>query len=331
MTTRRFRPGATHVAMIVLGFVGSMSVTGTAWAQGEKTAVTINGEIITEQQFFERLQGIHGQAFLVGTSQLRRETAGQIVLDAMIIERLTLQAANKAKLGLSDAEVNAEVENLKQQPQVVAGLTGHQFTEEMLKYDIRVQGARFKLSTLGVKISSDEVGKYYAAHKADYTIPEHWGLSAIRTSSLDTMAKVDTDLKAGKSFAETAKLYSEDVASKDKGGDIGMFYANEARLPEVLRNAVKPLKPGDITPEVKFEQDQGPGKPKLVTWWRLLLKTKEPESVRPLAEMKAGMERLALMEKAGGYQTGDKRVADLRSQSDIKINLPGYDNLATRH
>lgn len=264
-------------------------------------------------------------------NQLRPEAAGQLVLDALIIERLTLQAASKAKLALTDEETNVELANIKKQPQVVAGLTGHQFTEEMLKYDIRIQGARFKLSTIGVKVSADEVEKYYKAHLADYTIPERWGLSVIRTGSLDTVTKIDGALKEGKSFAETARLYSEDSATKDKGGDIGMIFANDTRIPAALRDAVKPLKLGEITPPVKLELETGPGKPKIVSWWRLLLKSREPESVRPFNEMKSGLERLALIEKAGGYQAGDRRIAELRSQSDIKINLPGYDSLATRH
>ncbi len=331
MTARTYLFYAAKIGLILTIFLITCGFgTQRAWAQGEKAAAIVNGEIITEQEFFERLQRLHGQAFVTQGNQLRAESAGQIVMDAMLSERLTLQAAGKANLLLTDEEVSTELETVKKQPQVINGLTSHAFTEEMLKYDLRVQGARFKLATVGAKVTPEEVEKYYQAHIAEYTIPERWGLSVIRTGSLETLTKIDTDLKSGKSFVDTAKLYSEDEASKAKGGDIGVIFATDTRVPAVLRDAVRPLKLGEITPPVKLEADAGPGKPKLVTWWRLLLKSKEPESVRPFNELKTALERLTLVEKAGGYQVGDKKVAEFRRQSEIKINLPGYDSLLNK-
>jgi parvulin-like peptidyl-prolyl isomerase len=326
---RRGRSTAGFCTALCLGAVWMGSIASAA-AQGEKPAAIVNGDIITEQTFFDRLQRIRAQAFLTADNKLRGETAGQIVMDAMITERLTLQAANKEKVALTDEETNTQFENLKRQPQVAAGLTGHVFTEEMLKADIRVQGARFKLATMGVKVTPGDVEKYYKAHIAEYTVPEQWGLSVIRTGNLDTLAKIDADLKAGKSFAETAKLYSEDTASKDKGGDIGTIAANDTRIPTALRDAVRPLKLGEVSSAVKLEADMGPGQPKVVTWWRMLLKSRTPQTVRPFEDLKFGLERLALIEKAGGYQAGDKRIADLRNQSEITISLPGYESLARR-
>lgn len=320
--------GNIRLMVFILLGMGGVGGFDRAMAQGEKPAVVVNGEIITEQDFFERLQRLRGQDFLNANNQLRGESAGQIILNAMITERLTLQAAAKAKVALSDADTAAELANLKRQPQVVAGLTGHVFTEEMLKYDIRVQAARFKLATIGVKVSPEEVEKYYQAHLATYTIPERWGLSLIRTSNPDNLSKIDTDLKAGKSFADTARLYSEDATSKDKGGDLGVIAVNDTRLAPALRDAVRPLKVGAVTPAVKLEQEASDGKPKTVVWIRLLVTSKELETVRPFNDLKYGLQRLALIEKAGGYPAGDQRVAEFRSQSNIKINIPGYDNLA---
>ena len=68
-----------------------------------------------------------------------------------------------------------------------------------------------------------------------------------------------------------------------------------------------------------------------MTWWRLFLRSREPEQIRPLSDMKNGVERLAMLEKAGGYQTADKKIADLRAQSVITISIPGYENLESKH
>jgi peptidyl-prolyl cis-trans isomerase C len=331
MTNWEFAARRGPLFLAALLVMAGMTRVDRAMAQGDKTAAIVNGEIITEGEFFERLQRLHGQAFVTPNNQLRVETAGQLILDSLINERLTLQAANKANVGLSDTETATELANLKKQPAVQAGLTNHQFTEEMLKVDIRVQGARFKLATVGVKVTPAEVESFYKAHLADYTVPEQWGLSVIRTGNVDTLAKIDADLKAGKSFADTAKLYSDDKTSRDKGGDTGVVTADDTRIPSPLRDAVHLLKPGEISPVVKLEMDLGPGKPRLVTWWRLLLRSREPAVVRPFDDIKSGLERLAMIEKAGGYQIADKKIADLRGQSEIKISIPGYENLETKH
>ncbi|MCW3096655.1 MAG: parvulin-like peptidyl-prolyl isomerase [Chthonomonadaceae bacterium] len=330
MTNLEFAARRGPLLLAALLVMAGLMQVDRATAQGEKPAAIVNGEIITQGEFFERLQRLHGQTFLTPNNQLRPENAGQLILDLLINERLTLQAANKANVALSDTETATELANLKKQPAVQGGLTNHQFTEEMLKFDIRVQGARFKLATAGVKVTPAEVESFYKAHIADYTVPEQWGLSVIRTGNVDTLAKIDADLKAGKSFADTAKLYSEDKASRDKGGDSGMVYANDTRVPTPLRDAVRLLKPGEISPVVKLEQDLGPGKPRLVTWWRLLLRSRDPEVVRPFDDIKSGLERLAMIEKAGGYQVADKKISDLRSQSEIKVSIPGYENLETK-
>ena len=43
--------------------------------------------------------------------------------------------------------------------------------------------------------------------------------------------QVDADLKAGKTFADTAKIYSEDTSSRNQGGDIGVIVATDTRVP----------------------------------------------------------------------------------------------------
>ena len=59
----------------------------------------------------------------------------------------------------TDAEVNAELENLKKQPNVAQALANKVVSEETLKYDIRWQRARFNLATASVKITPEEVEK----------------------------------------------------------------------------------------------------------------------------------------------------------------------------
>jgi foldase protein PrsA len=57
---------------------------------------------------------------------------------------------------------------------------------------------------------------------------------------------VQKQLKAGKDFGDLAKQYSEDTASKDKGGDVGLAF-DGANLDETLLRAALSLDKGKIT------------------------------------------------------------------------------------
>ena len=69
------------------------------------------------------------------------------------------------------------------------------------------------------------------------------------------------------------------------------------------------------------------GKPKTPLWWLVRLVAKEPGKVIPFSDVKEQVERLATLARAGGYQTGDKKIADFRKLSVIRITLPGYQDL----
>ncbi len=55
---------------------------------------------------------------------------------------------------------------------------------------------------------------------------------------------------AGADFAATAREFSTDKDSAEKGGDLG-FFKSEAALPPALRRAIFALQPGDLSAAVK--------------------------------------------------------------------------------
>ena len=302
---------------------------GTARAEDDTTVATINKETITEIEFFVRLQRVRGQDFLLQTTppSIRTESCGYIVLNSLINERLILQLAAKEKRLPTDAEVNAELENIKKQPNAVEALKNQTVTEDQLKYDIRVQKSHLNLAINGATVTPDEVKQFYEKNIKNYTNPERWSLSAIRTSKLEDIPKIQTALQSGKSFAETARQYSEDDRSNKTGGAIGIFYADDTHLPEEIRTAVKKLNVGDVTPPIPIDFDPGEGKDKIHVYWLIKLMVRDVQSVRPFETVKTQAERLALLEKGGGIKAADEKITAFRDASDLKINLPGYDGL----
>ncbi|MHB8527037.1 MAG: peptidylprolyl isomerase [Candidatus Acidiferrales bacterium] len=106
-----------------------------------------------------------------------------------------------------------------------------------------------------VRIGSDEVQKYYDAHKNEFVKPEEVDLSVIFFSTENKTPEevaairkkaegVLKRLKSGDDFGQIAKRVSEGPTSSD-GGELGTFKRGE--LAPDLEKAVFSLKKGDLT------------------------------------------------------------------------------------
>jgi len=62
--------------------------------------------------------------------------------------------------------------------------------------------------------------------------------------------KLFAELQAGASFSEYVEKYSDDLASKSKGGDYGLIRRKD-NIAENIRNAIFALKEGEISPPVR--------------------------------------------------------------------------------
>jgi parvulin-like peptidyl-prolyl isomerase len=303
-------------------------ISGAAIAQGDPVA-TVNGEAIGFAEFYERLQRVNVRDFVISLNplSLRTQTAGQVLLDQMINERLTIQWATKTNLMPTEADVEAEFVKVKAQPQLQQMLASHLISEQFLKFSIRYQKARFNMATIAASVSPQDVEKYYKDHIGNYTVPERYTLEGLRTGKQPDVAKIQADLKAGKSFAEVVKAYCEDASLKERNGAMGTLSAMDPQIPAPIREAAAALKDGQISPPVKVEVDPGGGKPKVPIWWFLRMAHREPSTTQPFAAVKSQVEQAALLEKAGGIQVADKKISDFRQLSDIKIKLAGYEAL----
>jgi peptidyl-prolyl cis-trans isomerase SurA len=129
-----------------------------------------------------------------------------------------------------------------------------------------------------VDISDADIKAYYDAHKADFTVAsEKLKIAQIligvpqnatpqQIALLQAKAdKIRKEAAAGADFGDLARKYSDD-SSKNNGGELGWFGPND--IMDAVYNAVKNLKPGDVSPVVrtshgfhilKLEDHQVPG------------------------------------------------------------------------
>ena len=117
-----------------------------------------------------------------------------------------------------------------------------------------------------IKITDEEMKKYYDEHKKDY-YKDEVKVSHILISTLDSNGKeVSEDkkkeakkkaeevlkkAKSGEEFSQLAKEYSDDKESSSQGGDLG--YIQKGQMSKSFEDVAFNLKPGEISDIVKTE------------------------------------------------------------------------------
>jgi peptidyl-prolyl cis-trans isomerase C len=108
-------------------------------------------------------------------------------------------------------------------------------------------------------ISDAECKKYYDEHPEEYNKPEEVRVSSILVKDHATAKKVMSDPRIkgvdNQQFRNLVAEYSQDLATKDRGGDLRYFDAKTKDVPKPLVDAAFALQNiGDVSPAVKTEQ-----------------------------------------------------------------------------
>ena len=224
----------------------------------------INGEAINKADLENAVKGLEGRAGgPVPADQRDRVYRG--VLDDMISYRLLVQEAKARKVLVPEADIDAQIPQIRGQFQTDAQFQQALATQKMTLAAVR-EDAR---SELGVEklVEAEIAGKiavtpaavtdFYqknqdkfqqgARVKASHiliAVPE----KADAAAKLQAKAKAEAilkDLKAGKDFAAAAKESSQDPGSAPNGGDLGFFEPGQMVPP--FEQAAFALKPGDMS------------------------------------------------------------------------------------
>ncbi|MBQ3346713.1 MAG: peptidylprolyl isomerase [Synergistaceae bacterium] len=128
----------------------------------------------------------------------------------------------------------------------------------------------------GLTVSDDEARKFYDENPGMFKNPERVHARHILVSGDETLAKVQAELKAGKSFDVVAKEYSIDPGSAANGGDLGEF-PRGMMVPEFEKAAFELKNPGDVSEPVKTQ----------FGWHIIKLEERIPESPMPFEQVKS--------------------------------------------
>lgn len=208
-------------------------------ADGNAAVATVNGQDITKNELYDKLV----------------QAGGESTLQSMITQELVDQEAKKANITVTDADINAEIEDLKKQfggeDGLNSALSQSGMTLDDLKKQLPLQVEIRKLIEPKVKVTDDEIKKYFDENKATLGSQEEVRASHILVKTKEEADAIVKQLKSGADFAALAKEKSGDTGSKDKGGDLGFFKRGD--MVAAFSDAAFKLKVGETSEPVKSE------------------------------------------------------------------------------
>ena len=294
-----------------------IALLGVGCSSNKDTAAQVNGEKISLTDLDKQVEQLKKQyptMFTGSDGEGRLLDFKQRLLDNMINQILIEQAAKDQGIKVTDADVNAQIEQLKSgfetQEKFDQALKSAGMDEAGLSKQVReqlvTQKLMDKLATGEGKPTNQEIETYYASNKSQFEQKAAKRASHILFAATDkaTAEKVLAEIKGGADFATLAKKYSTDTATKDKGGDLG--WPTTPYVTE-FEAALAKLKTGQVSALVKTQ----------FGWHIIKVTDSRKASTKKITEVKTQIEQILVQQKkADVYQA---YVEKLRKDADIKI------------
>jgi parvulin-like peptidyl-prolyl isomerase len=248
----------------------------------DKPAATVRltkTESVTVSQLQKVVSPLEAQAKRPLTREERR-----LALDSLVSTLLIVQAAERDKVIVSEAELKASIADYEQSMGTAAnlgramsdaelqqylknnGVAWNDFQKQMKERLTLISYSRAKRKSMidSIKpVTDEDAQNYYDSNKAKFFMDDMVTLRHIFIDVRQLAAKDDRDkaarhaddilreLKAGGSFGDLVMKYSEDTTSKYKGGEFGNFFRSDAQSRQLFGpaffDAVFKLKKGDTS------------------------------------------------------------------------------------
>jgi len=236
-------------------------------------AVRINGETVSNQRFHGfYLEYRNSKGVAVGArgdqlellKRLRREAMAQVIEQVLVG-----QAAEQAGLKPDPDEVDKSIADLQSifdsESAFQMKLDGEGFTQESFRAHIgRMMVAKQYLDEIrmaAADVTDADLERYYEENKRRLTLPEQirvrhilitWkpmGQPDDRAYIREQMTPILERARAGEDFAALARDFSDDYATKQVGGDTGMFHRGQ--MAPAFEAVAFALEPGEISEPVE--------------------------------------------------------------------------------
>ena len=179
------------------------------WAQEQEAVATVNGVVITREQFIDLLE----------------EQFGPYALQELIQRELVNQKAEALQVSIDDEQFAEIYEVILQQlggPQgLYMFLMQNNATEEQFKEQVRWNMLLSELASSEVEVTEEALAQWFEQNQDYYDTPEMVEVSHILVDSEEEAKEILASLKAGEDFEALAKEKSQDPGSAVAGGYLG--------------------------------------------------------------------------------------------------------------
>ncbi len=223
------------------GQTQAQSLPASSTATKVPLAAMVNGEPLPLSEYERQIASYEASMAAAGQDPSTPEGQEKLaqdrkwILDRLIEQMLIEQAAHQAGLTVSDADVEADIQSLRQQ-KGEAGFQQWLQQEGMSEDDLR---QTMKHEMLASKMIN-QIASSVPTHA------EHIHARHILVNTEAEAQQILAQLQAGADFASLARTYSQDTSTRDNGGDLGFFPRGGLTSPEVEEAAFS-LQPGQIS------------------------------------------------------------------------------------
>ncbi len=234
----------------------------------DRVAALVNGEVVTLSDLTERAGAEWGRIERMEPGKDKdaaRAAALKRVFDLLVAERLLQDQAKTLQLEVTDAQVDAAVNDIKtrnhfddaQLDQALSeqGLTRSAFRAQIRRELETYQVLQYKVRGR-VKVTDDDVRNYYQTHPGEFGgqtevhvrhifLPLPEGAPKAEEQKVFAVGdKVLERLRAGEDFAKVAREVSKGPSAAD-GGDLG--WLRRGTIQKSLEDVAFKLEPGQIS------------------------------------------------------------------------------------
>lgn len=248
--------------LLLLAMTGVMifSLAACSSNSGKEYEITMDEYNTTLEEYkakYKEQAGEENWDNLLKTNTEFMASLEELVLEQIILEKVLMDNASSANIEVTDEEVNAEVDNVKNgytnTDDYNKYLADHNFTEETFREDIKTQLILMKYlrtraeEIMAIEPSDKELKDLYNKFENEFKKVQ---ASHILVNTEGEAQYIKEKLDEGEDFAALAKSYSTCASAAD-GGDLGYFAANE--MVAEFSNAAFALPVGEISEPVKSD------------------------------------------------------------------------------
>ena len=234
---------------------------------GDYIVAVVNQELVTAAEVQQRIARVRAEAAQTRSQLPAAAALRQQVLDVLIDERVLVTNARESGVRIDESELDRAVANVALQNQLTIAQLRERLRKEGVDYakfrsnvkdQMMVERVREREVAGRIKVSDAEIDALLEERRSGganaqfniaqimVQVPDNAN-AAVLAERRERAQAILKRVRGGEDFAAVAREVSQD-GNRAQGGEIGMRPTD--RLPDLFVKAVRPLKSGEISPDV---------------------------------------------------------------------------------